>query len=170
MTLSEEIKEIITEYEMPLLHYANRILRNQGAASDIVQEVFIKYVRFRQKNNDVIQNVSAWLYRVTYNLSLDYIRKHQRVQEIDDEMIENVGDSNNGNPASQLSKKDAESTAWKMVRTLNDREREIVTLKVIEDKSYKEISGIMEISVSNVGFILHATLKKLAKMMTEKLA
>ena len=92
------------------------------------------------------------------------------MEELDEEMIKKTHYSNNGDPASLVSKKDAESTAWKMLRTLSDREQQIVLLKVIERKSYPEIAKIMELSSSNIGFILHTSLKKLAKLMEEKLA
>ena len=170
-SLEEDVNQIVNEFEVPLLRFAVRILRNPEVACDIVQEVFIKYVRYRQNTTkETIQNVKAWLYRVTSNLALDYIRKHQRVEELDEEMVKKVSHSNNGNPASLLSEKDAESTAWTMLKTLGDREQKIVLLKVIERKSYQEIASIMELSATNVGFILHTSLKKLAKIMNEKLA
>ena len=169
--LTEEINQIVNEFEVPLLRYATRILRSSTVACDIVQEVFIKYVRYRQEGTkDSIQNVKAWLYRVTNNLALDHIRKHQRLEELDEDMVKTLSHSNNGNPASLASKKDAESVAWGLLETLNDREKQIVLLKVVERKSYQDIANIMEISSSNVGFILHTALKKLARLMRGKLA
>jgi DNA-directed RNA polymerase specialized sigma24 family protein len=38
-------------------------------------------------------------------------------------------------------------------------------LKIVDELSYKEIAETMEISVSNVGFILHTSMKKMAKAM-----
>ena len=169
--LTEEINQVINEFEVPLLRYATRILGSCDIACDIVQEAFIRYVRYRQDSEkEPVKNIKAWVYRVTNNLALDYIRKNQRLEEFDEDMVKKVGHSNNGDPASLVSKKDAESTAWKMLRTLGDREQEIVLLKVVERKSYQEIAKIMEISTTNVGFILHTSLKKLAKLMQEKLA
>ena len=52
-----------------------------------------------------------------------------------------------------------------MLDVLNDRERQIVMLKIVDELSYKEIAETMEISVSNVGFILHNSMKKMAKAM-----
>ena len=46
---------------------------------------------------------------------------------------------------------------------LEPRDREVVILKIEHGRSYKEIAEIMEISVTNVGFILHTAIKKLAK-------
>jgi RNA polymerase sigma-70 factor (ECF subfamily) len=48
---------------------------------------------------------------------------------------------------------------------LEPRDREIVILKIEHGRSYKEIAEIMGISVTNVGFILHTAIKKLAKSL-----
>ena len=41
-------------------------------------------------------------------------------------------------------------------------------LKVYEEKSYREISEITELTEGNVGYILHHAMKKLAKMLKEE--
>ena len=58
--------------------------------------------------------------------------------------------------------------AAEALRRLGDRERELVVLKVYEEKSYKEIAEITGLTVSNVGFILHTAMKKLATMLSKK--
>ena len=61
-SFKEEINQIVNEFEVPLLRYAKRILKNSEIACDIVQKVFIKYVRHEQnEKNDTIQNLKAWL-------------------------------------------------------------------------------------------------------------
>ena len=42
------------------------------------------------------------------------------------------------------------------------REQQLVILKIYEEKSYKEISEITGLTVSNVGYILHHAMKKMA--------
>ena len=51
----------------------------------------------------------------------------------------------------------------KKLMELEPRDREVVILKIEHGRSYREISEIMGISVTNVGFILHTAIKKLAK-------
>ena len=61
----------------------------------------------------------------------------------------------------------AENAAEALSR-LSDRERQLVVLKVYEEKSYKEIAEITGLTVGNVGFILHTAIKKLAAMLATK--
>jgi len=51
----------------------------------------------------------------------------------------------------------------RLAQGLDQREREILSLKVEQGKSYKEIASILDLSVSNVGFILHSAMKKMQK-------
>lgn len=51
---------------------------------------------------------------------------------------------------------------------LNHREQQLVILKVYEEKSYREISGITGLTVGNVGYILHHAMKKLARHLREE--
>ena len=48
------------------------------------------------------------------------------------------------------------------LQTLGLREQQLVILQVYEEKSYREISDITGLTVSNVGYILHHAMKKMA--------
>ena len=78
--LADEITAVVEDYQAPLLRYAGRMLRNAVQAEDIVQGAFTKFIKHRQDSGESIRNVQAWLYRVTHNLVLDHIRRHQRHQ------------------------------------------------------------------------------------------
>ena len=166
--LTEEINEVVSEYEEALLRYATRILKNPDLAQDMVQDAFIRYLKYREGGKE-IEKPKAWLYRVTHNLSLDHIRKHSRMGSLDDETAAVVPDKPGMAPDELTDKRDAEALAWDMLKELPEREQQIVTLKVVENKSYKEIAEIMDLTTTNVGFILHTTMKKLAKSLKKSL-
>ena len=48
---------------------------------------------------------------------------------------------------------------------LKERDRKVLLLKFEEDLSYKQISEKTGLSISNVGYVLHHTIKKLALEM-----
>ena len=52
------------------------------------------------------------------------------------------------------------------IAALPPRDQEILLLKFQEGLSYKEISAITDVSVSNVGFILHKVLRRLRSELT----
>ncbi len=158
-----DITEIIKEREAPLLRYAGRLIRDSEAARDIVQEVFIKYLRISQDQGHVkIDNLPAWLYRVTRNMCLDHL-KSKRVQ-LEIPIDENIANFAGGeSPDRTFEKEETMTLIRKKLMNLEPRDREVVILKIEHGRSYKEISEIMGLSVTNVGFILHTAIKKLAK-------
>lgn len=168
MNLPEELTAVIEQFQAPLLRYAGRMLRNNVQAQDIVQDALIKFLQHRQDSDEPIRNVQAWLYRVTHNLALDYIRRYQRQKSRQDDLQAELEDAGIDDPATQLERRDAAKRAWDMLDVLNERERQIVTMKIVDEMSYKEIAAAMDLTVTNVGFILHKSMKKMAKAMRQE--
>ncbi|RMD73598.1 MAG: sigma-70 family RNA polymerase sigma factor [Lentisphaerae bacterium] len=166
----QECEDVIHTYQGPLLGYAGKLLQDPVAAQDAVQEAFVRYIRYRMRNGQAIQKAGSWLYRVTYNIVMDAMRKQQRWYNVQKHVAEGKEEANDGSiPEDNIIKKEVNYIAWELLNELSEREQQIVILKVIERKSYRDIAEIMEISVGNVGFILHTAMKKLSKRMKQRL-
>ncbi len=158
-------EKIFAEYESKLLRYAEQIVRNADTAQDIVQETFIRLIKSYREEFVSGSLISSWLYRVTHNCAVDHIRKHCKVQMVrikqseDDDSADDIVISTP--PVSDGPSDEAEK-AVTALRKLTIREQQLVILKVYEEKSYKEISEITGLTVTNIGYILHNAMKKLA--------
>ena len=64
---------------------------------------------------------------------------------------------------SRLDDQQTGSEIFRMLDRLPKNQREVVYLKFQCDLSYKEISEITKLSVTNVGFLMHTALKNLRK-------
>lgn len=71
-------------------------------------------------------------------------------------------------PAKNAVLTDDKHTLKSLMGNLPEREQEVLRLKFQNGLSYKEISEITELSVSNVGFILHKTLKELRSQFQQQ--
>lgn len=72
---NEKAFEQIVRYYFPhLLPFAVSITKNRAVAEDIVQEAFLRLWQHRHEYAQ-LYNVRAWLFTVTSNLSLTYIKK-----------------------------------------------------------------------------------------------
>lgn len=113
---------------------------------------------------EVGAQISAWLYKVAHNEAIDHIRKEKRRGEISKFHVEERGESvppSEGqgiNPNSFDAQRVLDALA-----VLNERERNLIVLKVYEEKSYKEIAAMTGLNIGNVGFILHKAMQKLAE-------
>ena len=154
---------IVACYEGKLLGYVTRLTRSATLAEDVVQETFIRLSQQWRATLEPGALISAWLYKVAHNVAIDTLRRENRRGEINRSHAEMRDESEKPT----LGQGAVEGTFdGQRVRdafeALTTRERSLVMLKVYEEKSYKEIAAITGLSVSNVGFILHTAMRKLA--------
>lgn len=155
-------EEIVQKYEAPLLRYAVRFVSNSDTAQDIVQNTFIKLsLHWNADPNRSPAELSAWLYRVTHNLAVDHIRREARRSFfMSRHAVESEQDT--GDIMTALPVSDSAEQAAALLKSLSLREQQVVTLKVYEERSYREIAQITGLSEGNVGYILHHAMQKLA--------
>ncbi|MBN1444345.1 MAG: sigma-70 family RNA polymerase sigma factor [Planctomycetes bacterium] len=152
----EAFDAIVRRYEGPLLRYGRRY--DSSSAQDLVQEVFLRLVREAPHLGE-IENLSAWLYRVARNLLIDASRKEKRMQQRE----ETVAAREDQAPApSAVERQEMADLVTEKLLGLPPRQRDVLILKVQEEKSYREISEITGLTTSNVGYLIHQGLKTLA--------
>ena len=151
---SEWIAEVLESYQASLIRYAMWIVGDLDSAREIVQETFLRLCR--QDPSKVAAYVAQWLFAVCRNLALDARRKETRMTPLGDIEVA---------VASNLDEKHTVNQIFRLVDTLPKNQREVVYLKFQCDLSYKEISEITQLSVGNVGFLLHTALRTIRKEM-----
>lgn len=158
----------VAEYEAALLRYATRIVNNPDIAQDVVQNAFVRLFRKWRETLAPSAKLSAWLYRVVHNCAVDYLRSESRRRMLHHRHAEEQPSSVPANRGKGFQISAAAAQAAQALKRLPLREQQLVVLKVYEEKSYKEIGAITGLSVSNVGYILHHAMKKLAAILQEE--
>ena len=156
---------VVNTYEGALIRYASRILRDTNAAQDVVQEAFIRLFRNWKETLEPSSQLSSWLYRVTHNCAVDYLRKQTRRRNLHQRHAEEQAGHVPPDRGRGFRISESAERAARALKTLSLREQQLVILKVYEEKTYREIAEITGLSVGNVGYILHHAMKKLAKAM-----
>ena len=164
---SEWVREALLNFEGPLVRYAQRITGELELARDVVQETFLKLCR--QDRTEVEGHLSQWLFTVCRNRALDVQRKERRMTTTTtlDQRTSTVGDDAPGAAAEQ---KDSMARLLQQLDRLPDSQQDVIRLKFQNELSYREISEITGLTVSNVGFLLHVGLKRLRERMQVELA
>lgn len=163
----DELNQLIKEYSGRLIRYAGHILRDITSAQDAVQDAYVRYihhVRNADKEKRAIDNLPAWMFRTTRNLCLDRLRAAgiRNETRLDVEADSMTAFAVFESPASAAEKSDRKSVLKTAIaEKLSPREREVVTLKFEEERSYREIAEITGVSVGHVGAILHSAMEKL---------
>ena len=160
MTSEEIITFAIERFEKPLVSYARQITGDLESARDAVQETFLRLSR--QDLEKLEPRLAPWLYFVCRNCSLDYRRKSGRTLELfeeDDLPVDMC-------PRQTLIAEEDKQKLAGLVARLPERQRELLKLKFEGDLSYKEMAGVMQMSISNIGVQLHQTIQTLKKLWT----
>jgi RNA polymerase sigma factor (sigma-70 family) len=152
------VQAVVAQYEGPLLRYAAQITGEVERARDVVQDTFLRLCS--QPRAEVDGHVAEWLYTVCRNRALDVRRKEKRMQSI---TVEQTAGQPSGEPdqAAVLERQEIAERVLRLVEGLSENQREVLRLKFQEGLSYREISGITRLSVSNVGYLIHTALRRL---------
>jgi RNA polymerase sigma-70 factor, ECF subfamily len=143
----------VRQYHKKVMGYCLSMLQNHTEAEEAAQDVFVKAYRSlgKFKGNS---SFSTWLYRITANHCLDVLRKRNRRRTVSlDALVEEEGDqvhhlfSTSAVAASQMENRDL---AGKILSTLPQDYRTILTLREAEGLEYQEIAEVMECSLDAV--------------------
>jgi RNA polymerase sigma-70 factor (ECF subfamily) len=155
------LRAIFEQWEDRLVRYASRAAGNLEWGRDIVQDAFVKLCCEPNRPKD---NVSAWLFTVCRNRAKDILKKERRMHSVSLEDREGLLDRSPEPPQMAELREDVE-LARSMLKQLSPNQQEVISLKIEHGLSYREISEITGLSVTNVGFLLHQGLKILRSKM-----
>lgn len=158
--------DALTTYEVRLLRYTVRLVNGDAdLARDVVQESFLKL--WQQDRAKVASHVGPWLFRVCRNAALDRLRKDQRMHTVlpDSPTLEKTGQDTNVADGSNVEREETESRLLACVADLPSNQREVVRLKFQGELSYREIAEVLDLTVSNVGVLLHKAIGTLRQQM-----
>jgi RNA polymerase sigma-70 factor (ECF subfamily) len=161
------IAELVRRYESKLSRYVRRISSvSSEECEDILQEVFIKVYR-NARGFDSTLSASSWVYRITHNEVISRHRKWTRrpkvTHELDDvaHVIADEFDLH-----ADLEQKDLQREIRACINALPEKYRDVLVLKVIEQKSYQEISDILKKPIGTVGTLVNRAKKQCKKELS----
>ena len=148
-----------------------RFVNNADEARDLVQNVFIKTLKHID-SFDCDKKFSSWIYRIAHNETMNYLTRnqHRKCMSIDDEnakkdCIDIAGAENTAlGDWFQIELRDELHDA---VGQLPEQYAQVIRLHYFEDKSYKEISEIINKPTSSVGTLLRRAKKRLLLIVIE---
>jgi RNA polymerase sigma-70 factor (ECF subfamily) len=155
----------VERHERSLVAYALHLTGHADAARDVVQETFARLLAAERA--EVEPRLAQWLFTVARNLAVDRKRKERRMSLLDDTPA-HVYASRSPAPADAAERSDSLSAVLESLATLPPVQQEVVRLKFQGGLSYREIGDVLDLSATNVGFILHTALKAVRARLAEK--
>jgi RNA polymerase sigma factor (sigma-70 family) len=149
-----------------LYRLALRITINHQEAEDIVQDTLIK-VWNRRDSLDKIESIEAFAMTICRNLSLDHIKRRERMNlSLDAIPLERPG--NMTDPLQKLTQKDNLEHIKKLMNAMPEKQRTCMQLRDFEGKSYKEIADILDITEEQVKINIFRARKRIKEKFPRK--
>ncbi|MFA7417973.1 MAG: RNA polymerase sigma factor, partial [Acholeplasma sp.] len=104
---------------------------------------------------------NSWIMQIAKNHAIDVYRSDIKQVKMDDEVLENI-------ISDQTEKPDKKTLALMMLDILDQDERTIVVLKILDDLTHKEISKIVNKPLGTVLWIYQKAMVKLKGYYGEK--
>lgn len=145
------------------MRYALRITGDEEQARDVVQETFLRL--WKQDPGQI--RLGEWLFTVCRNRALTVRKKEGRMSPLTQQEAE-TRPSREAGPAERTEDRDTLRHILRLIDGLPKRQQEVLRLKFQNGLSYREIGSATQLSVSNVGFLLHTALKRIRRAMDEQ--
>jgi RNA polymerase sigma-70 factor (ECF subfamily) len=171
----QAIKSLIKRYRNPVAQIVYKLVRDRSQLEDLTQEVFIK--AFQHLNDfDYQHQFASWLFKITNNHCIDYIRKRRlRVYSIDDQV--KTDDSEVGyeipdstyEPDLNLLREQKSRLIRQAIDSLPKKYREVILLRHREELSYEEIAEETGLPVNTIKVQLFRAREMLYKFLKDKI-
>ncbi len=154
---SEWVAGAVERFEGPLLRYVRRLTGDLETARDVVQDTFLKLCREEPANVD--GHLAQWLYTVCRRRALDVVKKESRMRNSNGTAVADraMGDS----ASAAAEQQETNSQIVELLERLPAPQQEVVRLKFQAGLSYREISNVTGLSITNVGYLIHTAIGSL---------
>jgi len=161
---------IVKKYKSKLFNYIRKLTNvREEEIEDILQNIFIKtYLNLNDFDNNL--KFSSWIYRIAHNEVINNYRKikarPQCNYSLDDKEILNISSELNIEKNLDLSL--LKDKFKSILKDLDNKYREIIILKYFEQKSYEEISDIIQRPIGTVSSLLNKARNEFKKELIKQ--
>ena len=143
---------LVERHKLKIFNFIYSKVFDRDIAEDIFQDTFIKIIRTLKRG--VYQEEGKflpWVMRISHNLVIDHFRKSNRIpifeSKDDFDIFQIIGDDVPNVESSMIDKQVVEDLQ-KLITELPNDQREVLTMRLYKDMSFKEISESTGVSIN----------------------
>lgn len=158
---------IYDEHYQKVRRFILSYVRDEWTADDLTQETFIRI----QTGFDAVKDsskLSAWIFRIAYNLCHDDFRSRKVAASRECELSEATEGFRDAIVQKKLEQREMGECVQSVVRLLPDSLRSVIMLFDMGELSHRQIAEVLDTTVENVKVRLHRARKKLKPMLEER--
>lgn len=162
----ERFAPLYEKYYHQIYIFICKRVANRDTVADITSQVFVQAISHISSYRNQGFPFSSWLYRIANNEVAMFYRKtgNKVFVDVNEEGIAKI-ETDSG---LQLLNKENSQYLFYLLNCLNKQEMEIIQLRYFEDKSYTEISEILNISENSARIKVFRAIKKLQEKKNGK--
>lgn len=141
-------EKLYSLYSERLLGYLIKLVKSETFSCELLQDAFVKIWNNRQ-NIDPSLSFRSYLFRIAENLVYDFFRKAARDKRLQAELINSASSQYRHVEENFCSKENAQLLR-EAINALPPKRRQVFQLIKIEERSYEEVSGLLNISTSTI--------------------
>jgi RNA polymerase sigma-70 factor (ECF subfamily) len=155
---------LFDRYHLRLFEFLSRMTGNRHAAEDLVQEVFLRILKYRASYRDGAR-FDTWAYRIARNARADYFSKRERGLPLTEEALE-TADPRPGADREIEEERDQALLRAALLRLREDR-RELIILARYTEMKHEAIAELLEVDTGTVKVRIHRALKELREVFLQ---
>lgn len=171
---TEAFEQLLLANQAKVYNRCLRIVKNPEDASDLAQDAFLKaYQNLASFKGE--SSFSLWLYRLTTNVCLDFLRREKRrekssltYQDEGGETLEIELPDERFMPDEQTEKKEVLEHIKAGLEQLSEEHRKILMMRELDGLSYDEIAEMLQLSVGTVKSRIARARQQLTKILIEE--
>lgn len=156
----EALKVLYENMSGPVYFLALRLCRDPDTAEDLMQDTFVSIMR-ASKGYVSSEKAISWIFTIVRNKVYDWHKMNRPTVEVD----ENEDDDETASDSDPIEKLLDESSVSEILSPLNNKEREIVILRVLIGYTLTDIARELKISKGTVFWTYNNAMKKLRRSL-----
>jgi RNA polymerase sigma factor (sigma-70 family) len=150
----EMLGVLFERYHGPLFNFYARLMGDRTASEDLVQEVFLRILRYRETYRPGTP-FRPWMYQIARNARMDHYRKAPRDEAISPET------ELQATPPDSAQQEQESALLHRALMQLSEDRREVLILARFQELKYSEIAALLGCELNTVKTRVHRALRDL---------
>lgn len=165
-TQRKAFERVVREFSEQLYWQARRIVLTHDDADDVIQNVFLKaWTHLDDFHQDA--RLSTWLYRITINESVDFLRRKKNQSTVSADQ-EETGIANMLIADNYFDGDETQALLQEAIAQLPDVQRTVFNLRYYDDMKYSDMSELLHTTEGSLKASYHIAVKKISEFFRQR--
>jgi len=158
----DKLAVLYERYSRVLFGFFFKVTLNSQASEDLVQTVFFKIIKYRDRYRAEEGSFFAWMFRIAHNTNIDHYHSIERLRNevsIDETEVRGGDD-----PGEDFLKKENSRRIEEALGRLTSEQREVLILSRYQGLKYEEIAQVLDCRVGTVKARIFRAMEKLRRV------